>query len=95
MNKTTAIALHLIEPLLHKGYTVWLDNAMIIYRHNTGHKTDQLAFTVNLVEALFEQFADTERKVTGRRAPENTIPRLLERYFINKVSPTGKKALSQ
>jgi hypothetical protein len=26
MNKTTAIDLHLIEPLLHKGYTVWLDN---------------------------------------------------------------------
>jgi hypothetical protein len=26
MTKTTAIALHLIEPLLHKGYTVWLDN---------------------------------------------------------------------
>jgi hypothetical protein len=26
MNKTTAIVLHLIEPLLDKGYTVWLDN---------------------------------------------------------------------
>jgi hypothetical protein len=26
MNKTTAIVLHLIEPLLHKGYTVWFDN---------------------------------------------------------------------
>jgi hypothetical protein len=70
-------------------------NALIIYRHNTGHKIDQLAFRVNLVEALFERFADRERKVTGRRAQENTIPRLLERHFINKVPPTGKKALPQ
>jgi hypothetical protein len=26
MNKTTAIVLHLVEPLLEKGHTVWLDN---------------------------------------------------------------------
>jgi hypothetical protein len=26
MNKTTATVLHLIEPLLDKSYTVWLDN---------------------------------------------------------------------
>jgi hypothetical protein len=26
MNKTTAIILHLVEPLLEKGHTVWLDN---------------------------------------------------------------------
>jgi len=26
MNKTTAIVLKLLEPLLHKGYTVWMDN---------------------------------------------------------------------
>jgi hypothetical protein len=58
-------------------------NAMIIYRHNTGKKIDQLAFRVNLVEVLFEQFADTERKVRGRRAAENTILRVHERHFIN------------
>jgi hypothetical protein len=68
---------------------------MIIYRHNIGHTIDQPAFRVNLVEALFEQFADTERKVRGRRAPENTILQLLERHFINNVPPTGKKAVPQ
>jgi hypothetical protein len=26
MNKTEAIVLKLLEPLLHKGYTVWVDN---------------------------------------------------------------------
>jgi hypothetical protein len=53
-------------------------NAMIIYRHTTGKQIDQLTFWVNLVEALFHQFADNERKVPGRRAGDNTIPRLRE-----------------
>jgi hypothetical protein len=48
-------------------------NAMIIYRHNTGKHIDQLAFRVNLVEALFHQFADIERKVPGHRVGDNTI----------------------
>jgi hypothetical protein len=69
-------------------------NAMIIYRHNTGQQIDQLAFRVNLVEALFHQFADTERKVPGRKAGDNTIPRLRERHFIHKVPP-GKKSAPQ
>jgi hypothetical protein len=66
---------------------------MIIYRHNTGKQIDQLAFRVNLVEALFHQFADTERKVPGHRAGDNTIPRLRE-HFIHKVPPSGKKISS-
>jgi hypothetical protein len=70
-------------------------NAMIIYRHNTGKKIDQLAFRVNLVDALFEQFANTERIIRGRRAEENTIPRLRERHFIHKVPPSGRKSLPQ
>jgi hypothetical protein len=47
--------------------------AMVIYRHNTGKKINQLAFRVNLVEGLLKQFANTARKVTGRRAVENII----------------------
>jgi hypothetical protein len=66
-------------------------NAMIIYGHNMGKKIDQLAFRVNSVEALSEQFADTERKVAGRQAAENIIPLLRERHFIQKVPPSGKK----
>jgi hypothetical protein len=66
----------------------------IIYRHNTGKKIDQLAFRVNLVEAIFEQFANPERKVRGRRPAENTIPRLHERHFIHNVPPSGKKRIT-
>jgi hypothetical protein len=70
-------------------------NAMIIYRHNAGKKINQLAFRVSLVEALFEQFADTERKVAGHRVAENIIPRLRERHFIHKLPPSGKKSTPQ
>jgi hypothetical protein len=49
-------------------------NAMIIYRHNTGKQINQLAFGVNLVKELFEQFADAECKVSGCWAAENIIP---------------------
>jgi hypothetical protein len=58
-------------------------------------KIDQLAFRVNLVEAIFEQFANPELKVRGHRPAENTIPRSHERHFIHKVPPSGKKALPQ
>jgi hypothetical protein len=48
-------------------------NALIIYKHNTGKQIDQLTFRVSLVEALFEQFTDTERKVAGCQVAENII----------------------
>jgi hypothetical protein len=56
--------------LMHKWYVklfrrllnATVLNAMIIYRHNNGKQIDQLAFTVSMVEALFQQFADTECK---------------------------------
>jgi hypothetical protein len=98
--KDQLLQMYLVERKhLHKWYlklcrrflNATVLNTMIIYRHNTGHKIDHLAFRVNLVEARFKQFANTEHKVTGHRAPESTIPRLLERHFINKVPPTGKK----
>jgi hypothetical protein len=49
-------------------------NAMIIYRHNNGEKINQLALRVNLVQTLFQQFANTQCKVPGRRAAENIFP---------------------
>jgi hypothetical protein len=70
-------------------------NAMIIYWHNTGELIDQLPFRVNLLEALFHQFADIDRKVPGRRVGDNTIPRLRERHFIHKAPPSGKKSAPQ
>jgi hypothetical protein len=61
-------------------------NAMIIYRHNTRKQINQLAFRVNLMEALFQQFADTERKVPCHQAAEN---------IIYKVPSSGGKSAPQ
>jgi hypothetical protein len=37
-------------------------NALIIYRHTTRKQIDQLAFRVNLLEVLFQQFVEIECK---------------------------------
>jgi hypothetical protein len=66
----------------------------IIYRHNTRKEIDQLAFKFNLVEALFQQFADTEHKVPGHRAAENIILQV-ESNFFHIVPPSGKKCTPQ
>jgi hypothetical protein len=80
---------------LHKWYKKLLRrilNAMIIYRHNTGTKMNHHTFRVSLVQALFEQFADTERKVRSGRAEQNVIPRLHERHCIQSVALSRKKS---
>jgi hypothetical protein len=53
--KDQLVQMYLVE---RKHMHEWYMNAMIIYRHNTGKQIDQLAFRVNLVKALFQQFAD-------------------------------------
>jgi hypothetical protein len=63
---------------------------MIIYGHNTGKQINQLAFRVNFVEAPFEQFVNTEYKVSGRCAAENIISRLRVRHFMHKFPPLEK-----
>jgi hypothetical protein len=64
--KDQLLQMHLVErKRMHKWYmklfrrllNATVLNAMIIYRHNTGKQIDQLAFRINLVEGLFEQFA--------------------------------------
>jgi hypothetical protein len=47
------------------------------------------------VEALFQQFADTEYKVQDGWVAENVFLRLLERHFIHKVPPFGRKSTPQ
>jgi hypothetical protein len=56
---------------------------------------DQLALRVSLVKALFLQFAKAECKLLGCRVLANIIPRLQERYFIQKLPPSGKKSAPQ
>jgi hypothetical protein len=41
---------------------------------------------VNLVAALFQQFANTKCKVSGRQVAENIIPQLQERHFRVKIN---------
>jgi hypothetical protein len=65
--------------------------AMIIHRHNTRKQINQLEFWVNLVEVLFQQFVDTERKYQVARLQKKIIPRLHERHFIQKNSSFWEK----
>jgi hypothetical protein len=60
--KDQLLQMYLVErKCMHKWYmklfrrllNATVLNTLIIYRHNTGHKIDQLALRVNLVEALF------------------------------------------
>jgi hypothetical protein len=60
-----------------------------------GKQIDQLALRVNLMEALFKQFADAECRLPGRQVAESIIPRLKERHFIHKVPSSGKKLFPQ
>jgi hypothetical protein len=62
---------------------------MVIYRPNTGKKNDLVTFMVNLVEALYCQFAETECIIAGHWMAENIIPLFSGRHFFHKVPPSG------
>jgi hypothetical protein len=70
-------------------------NSMINERQNIGDQIDQLAFWVNSVEELSEQFTDTECKVAGHLAMENIIMLVRERHFLHRVPLFGKKSTPQ
>jgi hypothetical protein len=108
-SKTAAIVLSLVEPLLHKGYALWMDNikmfrrllsatilnSMVICRANSqGKGIDRLKFRVDMVQALLVQHgAGVERKVPGRHSTDNTVPRLLERHFSERIPSTERKSM--
>jgi hypothetical protein len=69
-------------------------NSMIIFRQATGRNIDHLSFRVQLVEGLFSKYAE-ERSRVGRRASDNTLPRLRERHFIRRVAPKSQKSRPQ
>jgi hypothetical protein len=58
-------------------------------RHNTGKQIDQPA-RVNLVEALFQQFSETERKASGRQE-EKTPFAIAGKKFHPKSSSVCEK----
>jgi hypothetical protein len=64
-------------------------NSMIPFRQVTGQNIDHLAYRVQLVEGLFNKYAQA-RSGAGRRASDNTLPRLKDRHFII-VTPKSEK----
>jgi hypothetical protein len=67
---------------------------MTIFRKNLPQtKTDRLKFRVDLVQALIvEHWSGVERKVSGHHSTDKTVPRLIERHFLERIPPTEKKA---
>jgi hypothetical protein len=52
--------------LFHRLLNTSTLNAVIIYKNNTGKRTDQLTFRIHLVEGLFVEYADIlEHKMPG------------------------------
>jgi hypothetical protein len=59
-------------------------------------RIDQLSFRIQLAEGLVVKYANVlECKVPGQHSSDNTVPRLTERHFINKLLPSEKKARPQ
>jgi hypothetical protein len=65
-------------------------NSMILFRQVTGQNIDHLSYRVQLVEGLFNKYAQ-ERSGAGQRALDNTLPRLRDRHFIRKVALKSEK----
>jgi hypothetical protein len=71
-------------------------NAQILYRENTGKEIEQLSYRFQLAEGLFVKCGCVdEHKVPGRHSSDNTVPRLVERRFVRRIPPTGKKCEPQ
>jgi hypothetical protein len=69
-------------------------NSMVICKPNTQRKgIDHFKFRVDMVQALLVQHgAGVERKVPRRHSMDNTVPRLLERHFPERIPPTERKS---
>jgi hypothetical protein len=63
---------------------------VILFRQVTGQNIDHISYWLQLVEGLFNKYAQ-ERSGAGRRASDNTLPRLRDRHFIRKVTPKSEK----
>ena len=64
-------------------------NSSVVYRQVTGRNIQRLSYRIQLVEGSFAKYACAPGKwsVPGRKASDNTVPRLTGRYFLRKVSP--------
>jgi hypothetical protein len=66
---------------------------MVICRANSGQtKIDHLKFRVELVQALLiEHGSESVRKFQGHHSTDKNVPRLVERHFPERITPTEKR----
>ena len=97
---------HLLEPYLlerkklskwyikifRKFLSITVLNCMVIYCKNSRQtKIDHFKFRVELVQALLtEHGSGSVRKFQGHHSTDKHLPRLLERYFPERIPPTEK-----
>ena len=88
--KVTKWYLRLFKRLLNSTVL----NSFVVYRQAMGRKIQQLSYRIQLVEGVFTKCAcaGETRSVPGRKASDNTIPRLTERHFLRKVAPKTEKS---
>jgi hypothetical protein len=106
--KEAAVVLELLEPLFHRGHTLWIDNfnsteltRKLKIEHPTdcagtlGRNIQQLSYRIQLVEGVFTKYAcaGETQNVPGRQASENTVQRLTERHFLRKLAPKTPKCI--
>ena len=71
-------------------------NLFVVYRQVKGRNIQQLSYRIQLVEGLFKKYACPAEtwSVPGRKASDNTVPRLTE-SFLRKVAPKIEKSRPQ
>jgi hypothetical protein len=71
-------------------------NVLILYRETTEKRTEPLSHWVQLVEGLFIKYGImVNHKVQGQHLSNNTVQQLIEKHFIRRIPPTGKKSKPQ
>jgi len=91
--KMTKCYLKLFKRLLTSTVLNWF----VVYRQVTRRNIQQLSYRIQLVEGLFMKYpcAAEMRSALGRKASDNTVPRLTERYFLRKLTPKTEKSKPQ
>ena len=72
-------------------------SSFVVYQQMMGRNRHQLSHRIQLVESLFMKYAHAAKmwSVPGRKATDNTVPRLTERHFPRKVTPKTEKSKPQ
>jgi hypothetical protein len=96
--KDQLLNMYLVEKKMSKWYmklfkrllSCTMLNSVILFRQATGQNIDHLSYRAQLVEGLFNKYAQ-ERSGAGQRALDNTLRKVRDRHFIRKVAPKSEK----